>query len=134
MIMITRPLKGKLQIKLPYQKPPRNLNLLKDICGPRSRVTYNQMGYFEIAPIHLQKLIVKLPSTLGERLEVDLYGAKQTKCVAKCWDASSTTKWECECSCAGTNHGTGQPLDKQVSSDLSISTDYTVARYVIMPA
>lgn len=41
-----------------------------------------------------------------------------TKCVEACWKtASPDTAITCECSCAGSNHGSGHPLSKTVSED-----------------
>jgi hypothetical protein len=134
MTQIVRPVKGKLQVTLPYQPAGANYRLLKAICGEHTRPAWNpKRRYFEVAREHLVKLIDVLPDEIGHPVEVVLHGATQTKCVTACWGANPDTRWECLCSCAGANHGTGQPLPKQVSADLSVDTEYTSMNYLVHP-
>lgn len=134
MAQIVRPVKGKLHVTLPYRPGGGNYELLKAICGERTRPDWNRdRGYFEVAREHLVKLIEQLPDELGIAVDVVLYGASQTRCVSACWAASPDTRWECVCSCAGANHGTGYPLPVQVSSDLSVDTAYTSQQYRVTP-
>jgi hypothetical protein len=133
---IVRPVKGKLQVWLPYRAGGGNYALLKDICGERTRPDWDsERRCFVVARDHLGKLIALLPNEIGRPVEVVLYGAAQTTCVSKCWGqgTSPDTRWECVCSCAGANHGTGHPLPTQVSDELSIDTEYTSESYVIRP-
>jgi hypothetical protein len=135
MARIVRPVRGKLHVTLPYQPGGANYGVLKAICGGRTRPEWNrEHRYFEVAREHLAKLIHQLPNAIGQRVEVVLHGATQTKCVSACWAANPDTRWDCVCSCAGSNHGTGHPLPTQVSADLAIQTDYTTERYVINPS
>lgn len=135
MMQIVRPVKGKLRVTLPYQPPGVNRRLLKAICGKQTRPVWNaERRYFEVAREHLVKLIDVLPNKIGHPLEVVLHGATQTKCVTACWAANPDTRWECVCSCAGSNHGTGQPLPMQVSADLSVGTEYTAESYIVQPS
>lgn len=121
---IVRPVSGKLRIELPYQPAGANYDLLKRVCGERTRPKWAGR-YFVVARQHLAKLIERLPNELGTDVKLIMHGATQTLCVSACWAANPATYWECVCSCAGTNHGTGVPFSKQVSSDLSVETQYT---------
>lgn len=135
MAQIVRPVKGKIQVSLPYRPGGENYGFLQAICGERSRPEWNRRGgYFEVARVHLAKLIDQLADEIGQPVELVLCGASQTKCVSACWAADPDTRWECVCSCAGANHGTGRPLPVQVSTDLSIDTDYTSERYLLKPS
>lgn len=135
MAQIIRPLKGKLQVTLPYRPGGANYGLLKAICGEQTRPEWNrERRHFEVAREHLVKLIDVLPDEIGQPVEVVLYGATQTKCVSACWAANPDTRWECVCSCAGGNHGTGHALPTQVSADLSVDTEYTSEKYLINPS
>ncbi len=134
MAQIVRPVKGKLQVRLPYRPGGSNYGLLKAICGERTRPEWNrERRCFEVAREHLVKLIDQLAYEIGSPVEVILHGATQTKCVSACWAADPRTRWECVCSCAGANHGTGHPLPTLASAELSIDTDYTSERYVAYP-
>lgn len=135
MVQIVRPVRGKLRVKLPYRPGGANYHLLKDICGGRTRPKWNRgLRCFEVAREHLVKLINRLPNEIGRPVEVILHGATQTKCVSACWAANPDTCWECVCSCAGANHGSGSPLPTQASADLSIETEYTSERYTVNPS
>lgn len=130
MAQIVRPVQGKLQVRLPYRPSGKNYGLLKDICGERTRPAWNRdRRCFEVAREPLVKLIDKLPDAIGRPIEVVLHGATQTKCVSACWAANPETRWECVCSCAGSNHGTGNPLPTEISSELSVETEYTAEKY-----
>ena len=135
MARIIRPVHGKLRVTLPFRPDGANYGLLKAICGERTQPQWNhELKCFEVAREHLAKLIDQLPNEIGRPVEVVLYGAAQTKCVSACWDANPATRWECVCSCAGANHGTGHPLPRQVSTDLSVGTEYTSMSYVVDPS
>jgi hypothetical protein len=134
MAQIIRPVHGKLRVTLPFRPGGANYDLLKTICGDQSRPQWNrELRCFEVARGHLVKLIDQLPNEVAGPVEVVLYGARQTKCVSACWDANPDTRWECVCSCAGANHGTRRPLTMQVSTDLSVDTEYTYMSYLVGP-
>lgn len=134
MAQIVRPVRGRVQVRLPYRPHGANYNLLHDICGEQTRPKWrSERGVFEVAREHLGKLIDELPNAIGRPVEVVLHGVTQTKCVSACWAARIDTRWECVCSCAGANHGSGHPLPVQPSADLSIENDYTTETYWIYP-
>lgn len=132
MVRITRPVKGSLRVTLPYRDGGTNFDLLRGICGPGTHVRYNsKLRCFEVARVHLPKLIDELPAAVGTPVELVLHGAIQTTCVSACWDADPDTWWQCTCSCAGENHGTRVPLATQISADLSVGTQYTSSVQVL---
>jgi hypothetical protein len=134
MEQIVRPVNGRIRVMLPFQRGGANFRLLEAICGGRSGPEWNrELRCFEVPRAHLRKLIERLPDELGTAVQVVLHGARQTKCVSACWGANPDSWWECVCSCAGANHGTGHPLAKQVAPDLSVSTDYTSTSYTLLP-
>ena len=117
MAQIVRPVKGKLLVRLPYRPAGQNYGILKAICGERTRPEWNRdRGRSEVAREYLGRLIDQLPNEIDQPVEVVLHGAVQTRCVAKCWDASPGTRWECVCSCAGANQGSRQPLPTSLGS------------------
>lgn len=63
---------------------------------------------------HTPKLINELAVLFGGIRVVQHGGV--TLCVEPCWNASPDTSWDCECSCAGRNHGTGHPIGAIVST------------------
>jgi hypothetical protein len=135
MAQIIRPVRGKVQVRLPYQPHGANYHLLQDVCGEQTRPKWrSELRVFEVAREHLTKLIDRLSAAIGEPVEVVLHGVTQTKCVSACWAASPDTRWECVCSCAGSNHGSGRPLPIQPSADLSIDNEYTTEIYWIYPS
>lgn len=135
MARITRPLRGRLRVEVPFRRGDANYVLLREICGERTQVRYNrQQRCFEVARAHLGTLIDRLPAELGQPVEVVLHGAVQTKCVEACWrDARPETVWECECSCAGRFHGTGTPPPKDLGGGLYVDTNYTTYVHRVMP-
>lgn len=134
MAQIIRPVNGPLKVTLPFRPHGGNFELLKVICGERTRPQWIDNGkYFEVAREHLAKLLDLLPNELGASVEVTLVGATQTKCVSACWDADPKKRWDCVCSCAGRNHGSRRPLPTLVSADLSIETEYTSEKYTVHP-
>jgi hypothetical protein len=136
MARIVRPLHGRLQVQLPYRGGGSgNYDLLRDICGERTRPDYNrERKYFEVARGHLTTLVDELPAQLGAPVEVVLHGASQTHCVEQCWGAKrSDTFWSCECACAGKFHGTGSAPPLNVGGGLYIETEYTTQTYTAWP-
>ncbi|MCI4685093.1 hypothetical protein [Candidatus Rhodoblastus alkanivorans] len=135
MARIVRPLRGRLQVTLPFRPGSGNYDLLHDICGQQTKPEYNrERRYFEVAPAHLRTLIEQLPAELGRPVEVVLHGASQTRCVVECWrDASPDTIWTCVCSCAGKFHGTKIQPSTQIDDRLSVDTEYTTETYTAWP-
>lgn len=82
----------------------------------RGQVQYDRRTRaFSVARSHTAMLIGALAARLG-RVAVVQYGGTE-QCVEACWNAQPHTAITCECSCAGSNHGTRQPLGKVVSGD-----------------
>ncbi len=135
MARITRPLRGRLQVEVPYRRGAENYILLREICGEGTHVRYNrQLRCFEITRGRLPVLMDRLATELGQPVELVLHGAAQTHCVEACWrDAKPETAWQCVCSCAGWFHGSGQPPPKDLGGGLYVDTEYTTQVYTLMP-
>ncbi|WP_405216541.1 hypothetical protein [Agrococcus sp. Ld7] len=117
-------------VRLPYRKGGANYQLLKDIRGPGTREPkWNAVEQaFEVPRANGDRLIVGLVEEFG-RILVVVHGHRQVSCVSDCWNASPATAWDCVCGCAGSNHGTGHPLGREVASGLSIEHQYSIGNY-----
>ncbi|MFE5309526.1 hypothetical protein [Isoptericola sp. NPDC056605] len=134
MARIVRPLHGRVRVWLPFRGGGGNYQLLKDMCGLRTRPDYNRdLKCFEVAREHLPVLLDELPGALGQPVSVALHGSAQTKCVEVCWNASPDTLWKCECSCAGRYHGSRTGPPKQVAPGLGVDTEYTKHEFTLFP-
>lgn len=134
MAKIVRPVHGRVQVWLPFQRGSGNYDLLKELCGDLTRPQYNRrMGCFEVARAHLPALMDQLPAALRQPVDVVLHGSSQTKCVEACWNASPDSVWECVCSCAGRFHGTGAAPPKDLGGGLAVATDYTTHTFTLFP-
>lgn len=135
MARIVRPLRGRLQVWLPFRQSGRgNFILLKQLCGERTQPKYNRaLGCFEVARDHLPVLIERLPGMLGMPVELVLHGSTQTKCAEKCWTAKPETYWDCECSCAGRFHGSVTGPPKQFGAGFGVETTYTTNVMTLHP-
>lgn len=135
MATVYRPVSGPIQVRLKYRPGGANYGILKDVCGDLTRPQWNA-GHkcYDVARDHMSKLVANLANLSGEVVTVTLIGAAQTTCVEQCWRLKPRdTRWDCVCSCAGRNHGSGSPLPLQVNAALSVQTDYTTETYTIHP-
>lgn len=123
---------GRVRVRLPYQSGSANYDLLRDILRPSTvQIKYSSAErLFSVARTHAPHLIQGLAARFGS-VTVRQYGWKQTTCVDQCWNARPETAWDCECGCAGTNHGSGHPLRHLVNSALSVEGEYTVNEWVV---
>jgi hypothetical protein len=109
---------ARTQIRgLPWTgSPADNYAILEECIGAsrRGQVLYENGGW-TVARSHTQVLVAGLAMRFGV-VHVIQYGGIE-KCVEACWNAKPETAPLCECSCAGANHGTRQPLGMIVSED-----------------
>lgn len=68
---------------------------------------------FSVARTHTGLLISSLAERYGQ-VQVIQYGGL-ARCVSACWSADPETAWDCECSCAGDNHGSRRPIGRVVA-------------------
>lgn len=133
MISIVRPLKGPLRIRLPYRPKYANRSLLEQACESHARVKYIGAGTFTAPRSRLRQILDAIRHEFHQSVILELHGATQTSCDYRCWSANPDTWMDCECHCAGSNHGSGAPFETQPSPTFSIHTDYTVSRTIIPP-
>jgi hypothetical protein len=100
MAQIIRPVRGKVQVRLPYQPHGANYHLLQDICGEQTRPKWrSELRVFEVAREHLTKLIDRLSAAIGEPVEVVLpRGHPNEVCLGVAgYDFDHPTfNWSCE--------------------------------------
>jgi hypothetical protein len=101
---------------LPWGRPGEGYEIIGEAirASRRGQVEYAH-GAFTVARSHTVELIEALAARYG-RVQVIHHGGL-TKCVAECWRARPDTAYECECSCAGANHGSKHPLGRIVSEN-----------------
>jgi len=132
--LVILPVSGgrRARVHLPFQTGSANYDLIRDLLAPDVvQIKYERAAHvFTVARHHAQDLIDGLARHFGE-VEVRQYGWRRTTCVEQCWNAKPESAWDCECACAGTNHGTRTPLAQLVAPGLSIEHDYTVHEYVV---
>lgn len=133
MISIVRPLKGPLQIRLPYRPNHANRILLEEACGSRATIKYIGEGTFNAPRTHLRPIIDTVLQEFQQPVCLEIHGSTQTTCDHRCWSANPDTWMECQCHCAGSNHGSGVPFETQPSPTFSIHTDHTVSKTTIPP-
>ena len=94
-----------LLVKLPYS--PNNKEWLKDERrnNPKWIPDYK---CWEIPKSWFEEVVKKSIEKFGSSYVVQPYYTQQ-KCAPACWNAVGI---ECECSCMGQNHGTGNPVGK----------------------
>lgn len=110
-----RPNGARTEIRgLPFLESGGNYRLLGEAIAAtrRGQVLYSG-GAFTVSRPHTVRLIEFLVARFG-RVKVIQHGGL-TKCVSECWNAKPHTVMTCECSCAGSNHGSGVAIGKVVS-------------------
>lgn len=129
--MILKPGK-RASIALPWRgSPSANFEWLKQVCGTRTRPAYDRKSKrFLVARNHTKHVLDALVAEYGA-VEVTQYGNAKTTCVEQCWDARPDTVTDCECACAGANHGSGGPMGNHVEEWLSVRYEYTRANYLV---
>lgn len=125
----------RASIDLPWRGDSRaNYEWLKAVCGSRTRPQYDPATKrFLVARVHAQHVLDALVEEY-ERVLVAQFGHTATTCVEHCWNANPDTAIECECGCAGTNHGTRQPLGSEVAPGLAVKHDLNRALYLVTSA
>ena len=106
---------------MPWEGKGQGYRLLADaIKASRDGQVKYEDRVFTVSRPHTAAIVKFLAGRYGHVRVIQYAG--QTKCVAACWGASPDTALECECSCAGENHGTQRPLERLVDDgDLSVS-------------
>lgn len=122
---------GHVRVRLPFRPGRENYRLIEDLLEPtRVRVEYDRSErVFTVPRSHAGDLIEGLAQEFGQVL-VRQYGWNRVTCVSACWSANPDTAWDCECGCAGTNHGSKHPLKHIVDSELSVDGDYTLHEWI----
>lgn len=124
---ITRPVNGDLIIRMPYAKD--NRAWLNRVAGRDPHVAFNDADKsWRVKRNRFERLIAALAARWGS-VQVTQFGSHQTTCVAACWNGNPDKVAECECACAGSNHGAGTPAGREVTPGLSILTDYSRYTY-----
>ena len=118
-----------MQITLPFAAHGGNYLLLHELTSNRVSVDYLR-GHFYLKRTHAAKVIYGLAAR-GYEVHVTQDGYRRITCVAACWNANPDNAFDCECGCAGMNHGSGQPLSHEVNSELSVDGEYTRQQYVV---
>lgn len=111
---------------------PDNRKWLNANAGRDPEVRFNNITKtWLVKRSRFGRMIDALANEFGS-VQVTQFGSSQTKCVPACWDEGKPElAWQCVCSCAGSNHGSGHPLSKEVAPGLSVDTDYTEHTYVV---
>ncbi|GAA1836236.1 hypothetical protein GCM10009795_096740 [Nocardioides hankookensis] len=111
-----RPNGARTEVRnLPWDgRPGSGYAIIEDAidASRRGQVLYSG-GAFLVARGHTALLVRRLADRFGH-VHVIQHGGT-TQCVEACWNASPDTGLTCECSCAGTNHGSGHQLGRIVS-------------------
>ncbi len=131
---IIAPATGRLRVRLPYQPGGTNYDLLRSVCGKRTRPTYDRgEGAFLVARNHLDRLVPALVRAFGT-VDLTRHGRRSTRCVAACLQARGL---DCICSCAGLHHGEQEPpfgalhvADSESVGEVYVIPGGTVARTV----
>lgn len=124
---IYRPVKGALFVW--FDGHGYEELLLRRIVPKYTRVTA-EGAYWRVSRSQLRVLQNGLAELFGS-VEVRVQGAAQTTCVEACWSGNPDNASECVCACAGSNHGSLEPLGTEVIPGLSIQTDYSVWTYTV---
>ncbi len=122
----------RASINLPWRgSRSANYEWLKEVCGERTRPDFDhETKRFLVARLHARHVINALVNEFGQVL-ITQYGNTATTCVEQCWNAKLETTADCVCGCAGANHGSGHPMDKEVKADLSVKQELTRAEYLV---
>ena len=95
---VYRPVVGRIQARLPYDRG--NRYLLREICGVGTRPDWTQ-GRWEIARTHYGRLVEGLVAQFGEVHVTEDYNGRQF-CDTRCQEATGD---DCVCRCLGASHG-----------------------------
>ncbi len=122
---VYRPVKGKLQVRMPFAPGGGNYALLHQLCGQRTRVEYDRgRQAFAVAATHLEEIVDGLLDHFGQ-LDVTTEHYAQQTCVERCWMANPDTVLNCVCGCAGLNHGSQTPFDRRIlDGSVSVQGEY----------
>lgn len=102
---------------LPFTKAGDGYRIIGEAIGAtrKGQVDYDKSTRaFTVSRSHSTTLITALAAKYGSVTVIQHGGT--TKCVEACWNAKPASAWECECSCAGDNHGTRNPIGPIVSA------------------
>ncbi|MCS6557322.1 hypothetical protein NYQ31_02800 [Curtobacterium flaccumfaciens] len=135
--VIIRP-KQRTEIQhMPFEAKGAGYKILEDMIGAsrRGQVEYSfSTRTWSVSRPHSNAVILGLAARYG-RVKVIQHGGVE-KCVEACWKSGHPEKaWECECACAGRNHGSGSPYRVNVGGnsaggDLSVQASAPNVFYV----
>lgn len=115
--VVYRPERGKpLLVRLPYA--PTNRQWLKG--DHRNQPDWiAEQKYWQTPKAWFEDIVKRALCRYGQIYVIQPFNA-QEKCAPACWNALGV---ECECSCMGANHGSGNPVGKWhiVSETLAVS-------------
>lgn len=125
----------RASVELPWRgSPSANFEWLKEACGARTRPIFDRESKrFLVARPHVSHVIDALVDEYDQVLVVQ-YGDTASTCVEQCWNAKAETVADCECGCAGANHGSGHAMGKEVQAGLSVGHEFTSATYLVTAA
>lgn len=129
--LILKP-RERASISLPYRgNPHANYDWLKQVCGDLTRPVYDrQSKRFQVARTHVGHVLEALVEEFST-VHVSIYGNTRTTCVERCWNAKLEAITDCECGCAGANHGSRGPMGKEVEQGLSVQHELTRADFIV---
>lgn len=124
--------KQRASLAIPWRgDKSANYEWLREICGTRTKPRYDRIcKRFTVARTHTAHVLSELIIEYG-RVFIVHCGYKSTTCVAACWDANPDSVIDCECGCAGLNHGSGAPMGFEMKNGLSVHHEYVVSKYYI---
>lgn len=101
---------------MPFEGKGVGYQILESMIGAsrRGQVEYDlSTRAWSVSRSHSNAVILGLADRY-DRVKVIQHGGVE-KCVEACWKGNPETAWECKCSCAGRNHGSGSPYKVTVS-------------------
>jgi hypothetical protein len=123
-VVFQRQRPAPLLVRLPYAAD--NKIWLRD--GQRSKPTWNKdYGAWELPQAWFERTIQLSFSRYKACYVIQLYREKEV-CAAACWNAVGA---DCECSCMGANHGSGQPSGRWYEVSETFAVMWGVQRYSV---
>lgn len=100
---------------MPWEGKGAGYTILGDMFGASRHGQVDFAGgVWSVSRSHTNAIILGLAARY-RRVKVIQHGGLE-KCVEACWNKGKPeNSWLCECSCAGQNHGSGQPYKLTVS-------------------
>ena len=123
-VIFQRQRPAPLLVRLPYAVD--NKIWLRD--GQRNKPRWDKgHGAWEVPQAWFERIILLSFSRYQACYVIQLYREKEV-CAAACWNAVGA---DCECSCMGANHGSGQPIGRWYEVSESFAVMWGVQRYSV---